>query len=243
MRKLWQGLRSVDGRIVLALVYTACLLTVLEYWYLPERVQSRMTPAPEWAAPMQWYPTPSLEAGLTWVVACIIGFLVIPLLVTLTVHRDKPRSIGFTLAGFHFHLWIYLGLYAVMVPLILMVADRPDFQRVYPFVPTATQSMGNFIRWEVGYLAQFFALESFFRGYLLFTLEKRIGWNAIFVMAVPYCMIHWHKPPEEAFAAVIAGVVLGALALRFRSWVGGALLHALVALTMDLLAAHRAGLF
>ena len=55
-------------------------------------------------------------------------------------------------------------------------------------------------------------------------------------------MIHWHKPPLEAFAAVVAGVVLGALALRFRSWLGGALLHALVALTMDLIAAHRAGI-
>jgi len=237
MRKLWQGFRSVDGRVALALVYTACLLTALEYWYLPTKVQARLTPSPEWATPV-----PSLEAGLTWAAACIIGFLVIPLFVTLAVHRDKPRSIGFTVAGFHLHVWIYFGLYALMVPLILMAADRPDFQRVYPFVPAARESMDCFIRWELGYLAQFFALEAFFRGYLLFTLEKRIGWNAIFVMAVPYCMIHWHKPPLEAFAAVVAGVVLGALALRFRSWLGGALLHALVALTMDLIAAHRAGI-
>ena len=78
---------------------------------------------------------------------------------------------------------------------------------------------------------------------MLFTLEKRFGWNAIFVMVVPYCMIHFHKPAPECFGAIIAGVVLGALALRLRTWVGGAVLHCLVAFTMDYLAAQRAGLF
>ena len=234
-----KGWRSIDVRVALALVYTAAVLTAMEYWYLPNRVMARLSNIHD---PI-WVPRPSLEAGLTWAGACIIGFLAIPLFLTLIVHRDKPSSIGFSTTGFLRHVWVYLGLYAVMAPVIWLASQRPDFQSSYPFVKSATQSWDLFLRWEAAYVAQFFALEAFFRGYLLFTLEKRIGWNAIFVMTVPYCMIHWHKPPLEAFGAIIAGVILGGLALRYRSWLGGALLHALVAMTMDGLAAHRAGLF
>ena len=49
-------------------------------------------------------------------------------------------------------------------------------------------------------------------------------------------MIHYHKPPAEAFGALAAGIILGALALRYRSWLGGAILHSLVAVSMDSLA-------
>ena len=232
-----KGMRSTDWRCALALLYTAALLTTIEYWWLPSRVQARLTPGPFGGGPI------SLEAGLTWAVACIVGFLVIPLLITILLHRERPASIGFSLKGFHKHVWIYLALYGGMLPLILMASERAGFQHTYPFVREATSNLDTFVRWELGYLAQFIALEAFFRGYLLFTLEKRMGWNAIFVMAVPYCMIHFHKPPLECFGAIAAGVILGAMALRFRSWAGGALLHGLVAFTMDYLAGQRAGLF
>lgn len=236
-----KGLRSIDGRCALALVYTAVVLTAMEYWWLPREVQDRLTPPPYPAArePI------SLEAGIHWSAACVVGFLVGPLLITFFVHRAKPQSIGMSLKGFGKHVFIYLALYAgIMLPLLqFFVAEREDFQQAYPFVRAAVNDVDTFIRWEIAYLAQFVALEAFFRGYLLFTLEKRMGWNAIFVMTVPYCMIHYHKPFPEAYASIIAGVALGALALRFRSWAGGALLHGLVAVTVDYMAADRAGLF
>ncbi|MCA9320336.1 MAG: CPBP family intramembrane metalloprotease, partial [Planctomycetes bacterium] len=59
---------------------------------------------------------------------------------------------------------------------------------------------------------------------------------AIFVMVIPYAMIHFTKPMPEAFGAIFAGVALGYLAMRTRSFYGGILLHYAVALTMDLLA-------
>jgi len=58
-------------------------------------------------------------------------------------------------------------------------------------------------------------------------------------MMVPYAVIHWHKPPLECFGAIIAGIALGALSLRFRSWYGGAVLHMLVGATMDILSFVR----
>ncbi|MEQ1723674.1 MAG: CPBP family intramembrane glutamic endopeptidase, partial [Pseudobdellovibrio sp.] len=76
------------------------------------------------------------------------------------------------------------------------------------------------------------------------TLERHMSkWIAIAVMVVPYTMIHFHKPVLETFGAIIAGMVLGHLSIKYRSWLGGAILHSLVALTIDFLASYRSGLF
>ena len=219
---------------MLALLYCGVLLTVLEYFYLPWRIQLRLDGTSR---------AISLEAGLTWAIATTAGYLVLPTLFVLLVHREGLGSIGYRLKGFVRHAWIYLVLYAVMVPFVLFAGDRADFQRTYPFVLNARHDWGTFLVWEASYLLQVFALEAFFRGYLLFTLERRFGWTAVFFMVVPYCMIHFHKPVLEAFGALVAGTVLGVLALRLRSFFGGVLLHGLVALTMDLLGARAAGLF
>ena len=90
---------------------------------------------------------------------------------------------------------------------------------------------------------RFVALEFFFRGFLLFSLEERLGYNAIAVAALPYGLIHYGKPFPEAMGAIVAGAVLGMFALRTRSIAGGALLHIFVATTMDMLALWRVGVF
>jgi membrane protease YdiL (CAAX protease family) len=58
----------------------------------------------------------------------------------------------------------------------------------------------------------------------------------VLAMVVPYCMIHFGKPWAEALAAIIAGVVLGTLALKTRSIWSGFLIHVTVAVSMDLAA-------
>lgn len=231
LRKLLRGFRTVDRDAAIALVYTAAHLSAIEFWYLTGAIQRRMDPRAR---------SVSLEAGATWAIATTVLEMILPLLLIRLVHRRRIADHGWRLGGFLRHVWIYLGLYVVMIPVIYWASLRQDFIIRYPFVPAARTDFAVFLRWEALYVLQFFALESFFRGYLLFTLERSMGWNAIFVMAVPYCAIHWHKAPLECFAAIIAGVVLGGLALRFRSWYGGAVLHGLVAVTMDGLAHARA---
>jgi membrane protease YdiL (CAAX protease family) len=86
------------------------------------------------------------------------------------------------------------------------------------------------------YSAQFFSLEFFFRGFMLQALKRSLGAYAIFVMVVPYCMIHFGKPMPETLGAIAAGLVLGTLALRTGSIWAGFLIHVSVVWTMDLLA-------
>ena len=58
-------------------------------------------------------------------------------------------------------------------------------------------------------------------------------------MVIPYVMIHFGKPYPETFAAIVAGVLLGWMALRSRSFLWGAALHWAVAITMDTLVIGR----
>ena len=65
------------------------------------------------------------------------------------------------------------------------------------------------------------------------------GAGAIWVMTIPYVMVHYGKPYLEASAAIVAGVVLGSLAMRTRSIYAGFLVHGTVAILMDVLALYR----
>jgi membrane protease YdiL (CAAX protease family) len=222
-----------------ALIYCAVILTLMEYFFIPPRADAWFSGGPFKA----WRP-PSLDAGLLWSVSCLVMFFLIPCWIVKMILKLPLQKFGLSTEDFWPHLKTYLLLYLLMTPLIYLAATQPEFSHVYPFVSSAKKSFGTFLIWESAYILQFFALEFFFRGYLLFTLEKHMApVLAIAVMVVPYTMIHFHKPFPETFGAIVAGCVLGFLSLRYRSWLGGAILHSLVALTLDSLSAYQAGLF
>ena len=91
------------------------------------------------------------------------------------------------------------------------------------------------------YLMQFVAVEFFFRGFLLHGAKHRFGAWAILLPLIPYMMVHFGKPPAEAAGEVVAGLVLGFLSLRTGSILYGVVLHAGVALAMDLASLTQQG--
>ena len=102
--------------------------------------------------------------------------------------------------------------------------------------PLASRSLLDLLVSETSYAVQFVAVETFFRGFLLFSLSQVLGAYSIFIAVVPYCLIHWGKPMPETLGAIVAGSVLGVLALRGRSVGPGVAVHVAVALSMDMLA-------
>jgi len=153
--------------------------------------------------------------------------------------KDSLLDMGFRVSGFIRHSWIYLLSLAVVIPAVFIVARQPDFGNYYPFYKQSSRSWFDLAMWESLYFAQFLGLEIFFRGWMLGGLRKTLGSAAVFVMAVPYCMIHYGKPYLEAHGAVVAGIFLGSIAMKTRSIYAGFLVHITVALTMDLLALHN----
>ncbi len=179
-----------------------------------------------------------------WAFTRVLGYVLIPLPIwKLMFPRDSLLDMGLRIRGLLRHSWIYLICLAVVIPTMLIVARQPDFGTYYPFYKQASRSWLDLAMWEAMYFVQFFALEMFFRGWLLGALRRSLGSGAIFAMAVPYCMIHYGKPYLEASGAIVAGIVLGSLSMKTKSIYSGFLVHITVALSMDLLAlSHRGAL-
>jgi membrane protease YdiL (CAAX protease family) len=227
--------RAWDWRPVVALILAAIDLTLHEYYgnrATFDRLFGRFAEA-------RYY---DLGSFAWWAGVRAMGYGVIPI-VALLVQGEPLREYGLSVRGFRRHAWIYGALYLAVVPVVTAASFTPAFQHTYPFYKLAARSWPDLLAWEGLYALQFLVLETFFRGFLLFSLRRVMGAYAIFVMIVPYCMIHYHKPIPEVLGAVGAGVILGTLALRTGSIWFGVLIHISVAWTMDLLSlAHAHGL-
>ena len=222
--------RDFDYRPLVVLSVSAVALTAIEYFgdrgtysqflnrFAPDFFQHRFY---------------ELSTYAYWTGFRLLGYVVIPWLSVLFMPGERIRDYGLTLKGAWKHTWIYLLLFLVVLPSVVMVSYTREFQHTYPFYKLASRSWFDYLSWEVLYALQFWALEVFFRGYMIHPLKRSLGSYAIFAMAVPYCMIHYHKPLAEVLGAVAAGVVLGTLSLRTGSIWCGVLIHVSVAWSMD----------
>jgi membrane protease YdiL (CAAX protease family) len=185
----------------------------------------------------------SLYGKMYWVAWGAFAYLLVPLAMVLGVFREAPSRYGLRVHFTRRMVWIYLVLLAVMGAVLYGVSFSPAFVDKYPMVNDLGDDPGRVLLWEVTRGLRFVCLEFFYRGFLLFSLEARFGYHAIAVAALPYGIMHHNKPFAEALGAVLAGGVLGLLALRSRSIAGGALLHIAVATSMDMFALFRKGFF
>jgi membrane protease YdiL (CAAX protease family) len=166
----------------------------------------------------------------------VFGYLLLPMAVIALMPGERLRDYHISPRGFFSHPWIYAIMFALILPAVWVASARPPSATPIRSICLANRSLFDLWAWESMYAVQFLSLEFFFRGFLLQGLRRAIGANAIFVMVVPYCMIHYGKPMAETMGAVGAGLILGTLAMRTRSIWGGVVIHVGVAWTMDLLA-------
>ena len=143
---------------------------------------------------------------------------------------------GLRMRGAAKHLPVYGVMFAFVAPLVVISSFSESFQYTYPFYNLSSRSLFDFVVWELAYFVQFLGVEFFFRGYLLSGTKRHLGVYSVVVSVVPYVMIHFGKPLPETLGAVVAGTILGVLALRTGSIWAGFLIHVSVALSMDILA-------
>jgi len=239
--------KAFDYRPAACLGITAVVLTLQEYYggrqffhsvLRPELLELHATTWP-W---LRFDRYGELYAYGWWCLARSLGYVAVPFLAwKLLFREDSLLDMGLRTRGFVKHLWVYGACLAIVIPVMLLVSQQEDFGSYYPFYKQSSRSVFDLVAWEAMYWIQFFALELFFRGWMLGALKRSMGSAAIFVMAVPYCMIHYGKPYLEAHGAIVAGVVLGSLAMRTRSIYAGFLLHVTVAVSMDLLSLYKRG--
>jgi membrane protease YdiL (CAAX protease family) len=224
-----QNTGRYDWRVPVILVIAAISLTLQEYW--GERsVYHGMFPR----NPLDHYT--ELKGFVWWSGWRFFGYLVLPALVVVCMPGERLREYFISFKDFFKKLPIYLVLFTLVLPAVIIASRTEAFYHQYPFYKLANRSSFDFWGWEALYWLQFLSLEFFFRGFLLHGLRYSLGSKAVFVMVIPYCMIHYGKPFPETMGAIGAGLILGTLAMRTRSIWGGVMIHVAVAFTMDFLA-------
>jgi hypothetical protein len=189
-------------------------------------------------------PAAQFNALALWAAVHIAAYVVIPVLVIRFMIGGRVRDFGLRIKGSASHVWVYALLLMVSLPFIIAVSSSAPFLARYSFYHLgAGESFWPYLwLWWLLYALQFAALEFFFRGFLVHGLKLRLGYAAIFVMMVPYVMLHFPKPILEALAAMFGAIVLGTLSLKTRSVWWGAALHISIAGAMDMLALFHKGL-
>lgn len=240
---------GADFRAMVCLVLLGITLTIQDYYggraFFSESLEPLFR---KWeAAGHHWLKVDTyriLYGYLWWAFARVFGYIFVPIVVfRILFPGDSILDMGLRFRGVRDHLGIYGLCLLVVFGAMVLLSGQQDFLDYYPFYKGANRSWFDLLAWEGAYFLQFFALEFYFRGFILQSLRRTMGSIAIFVMAVPYCMIHYGKPYLEAHGALVAGIVLGSLAMRTHSIYAGFLVHISVAGLMDFFALmSRSGL-
>ena len=183
-----------------------------------------------------------------------------PLVVILLVLKSEPSQFGLTRGDRRLGLKWTLIAWVVMVLLLAVAVSIPSlhtqFQQQYlygrlsrylsgvgPVFSNQHVYLKALLYYEMAMGFYMFCWEFFFRGFLLFGLQKsRLGAvGAVIVQALLFALLHWSyvpnasKPFAEVLSALPGGIILGILALRTRSFVYGFLAHWAISLTLDLI--------
>ena len=164
---------------------------------------------------------------------------VVPAFIVKVVFKSGLRDFGLQLGdarwGFRF--------VAIALPVLLLAAYvgslDPAVREEYPLAKSMIGDVPTFLVVEVFYLFYYLGWEFLFRGFMLFGLEKYGALAAILVQTIPSTIVHIGKPASESFAAIVAGLVFGYLAVRTRSILYPLILHAAVGIGTDVFVALR----
>ena len=171
----------LDRRTVVVLLTAVVLLIVFEYWGLAgsfrasivaragRRLAGGGVPAVlRPACPYQY-----------WGVASLVIRVLIPFGVVAWVLREPLREWGWRIKPRWRDVRPYVLFLAAMIPIVVVMSLMASFQAKYPFYEGAVAGGWHFWGFQLFYGLQFLGVEAFFRGFLLFGLERRFGWYAI----------------------------------------------------------------
>ncbi|HVF29903.1 MAG TPA: CPBP family intramembrane glutamic endopeptidase [Pyrinomonadaceae bacterium] len=250
MRDLIDRIRTdfslLDRKAIFALVYTAFGLTAI--FYLKDQVYVADVLAGSgfaWVGDLITDQRSSnLPALAWWGVVVTVFYFVIPAIWICVVKRERLADYGLQFRIEPGFAKVFATVMAIMLPLVYLMSLTDSFTSKYPFLKIydGEPYFGTtLLIWELIYFVQFFGLEFFFRGFLVHSLRPALGIYSIFAMTVPYCMIHFGKPPAETLSAIAAGIFLGWLSFRNGNIWMGLVLHCSVAFSMDVLALYNKG--
>lgn len=232
LKKIWDKyFAKLDQKTVIVLIGSTLFLTLYRHWCRRRFFNKFLA---------QYFVGNTLLPILPyyyWFLSSTLMLMFIPLLSVKLIFKDHAHNWGFSLGKRRFGLTFVIVAYALMIPVLLAVSQMSSFQEKYPLSEFALTNWKIFVTYELAYGIYMLAWEFIFRGYMLFGMEKSLGGYTIFVQTIPFAIMHSTKPLPEALGAIFTGILLGMIALHTRSFLYGVFLHALVAITMDVIVA------
>jgi uncharacterized protein len=226
--------RSVPRDVIIVFLATA-VLNVLSYYFGSRRFFNAT-----FFETLGGDPLFPLYEYLFWFGSEFVVFFLAPVLILILIHRQPLRLSGLGVGDWRFGMKWTAIFFIVMLPILWVASSRPEFMTVYPHAQIVKTSWHLFLLYEAAFLLYFIGWEFIWRGYVLFSLEKPLGAGvAVLVQMIPFVLLHNGKPLAETFGAILAGIALGALALRTRSFWYCVITHWLVMFTIDLFSTLR----
>ena len=221
------------------------IVLMLVYFFQGHRGFFAVHLAPLWlsgadAAQIEWWGT------LYQFASAFLLFLVMPAVLLKFAAKEKLTDLGLGLGNIKYGSWVVvLGVILLAVPAGLTSGGMPGFAQEYPMAKISVVSFERFIVYQLCYgLLYYAAWESFFRGFLQFGLSKHIGdIGAILVQTSASTLLHIGKPINEVWAALLAGLLFGAVVLRTRSVWPLVVVHWVLGILTDLSSAHSSGIW
>jgi uncharacterized protein len=200
-------------------------------------------------ATLDAHPWGAVFGHLWWFATSIALYLVMPLMLALATKGSFNERYGFQLGDWKAGLSITALFLVIMLPATFVASKLDSFKGMYPLAGNSAYmvNLGGgksqvswtlFLTYEAAYFSYFIAWEFLFRGWMVHGITPSWGRGpAILAQVVPFAVMHLGKAELEALGSIIAGIALGILSLRTRSFYYGALIHGVVALWMDWLSA------
>jgi uncharacterized protein len=242
---LWPYLRDLGGEPAVALLGACVLLTLSRHHGSTGFFRQTFGEA------VKDHPAAATLPYFWWFGSSVVFYLVAPLALAALTGGGFTRRYGLGLGDWRAGLSGVGLLLGVMIPATFLASHLGAFAAQYPLAGQAAFKLKGaagadlvdlrlFALYEASYFAYFVAWEFLFRGWLLNALLPRFGrGGAVLIQTVPFVLMHFGKPELEVLGSIPAGVALGVLALRTRSFWYGALLHGVVAVWMDVLVSFR----
>ncbi|HHH53253.1 MAG TPA: CPBP family intramembrane metalloprotease [Bacteroidetes bacterium] len=161
---------------------------------------------------------------------------VIPALYIIFAMKKPLSEFGLRLGDYKWGIKSLLLIPFLIIPVLYFGAKVPELQSEYPLAKSLLSDHSHLFIYELSYLIFYYiAWEFFFRGFILFGLKNRFGIiNAILIQTISSCLVHIDKPEGEIFGSILAGIVLGIIAIRTKSIWYVIILHATIGILTDL---------
>jgi membrane protease YdiL (CAAX protease family) len=205
-------------------------LLMLGWWYVGSPDFYRRWLSPQAAPAID----PNAAAAVYSFGACFLLLGVVPALIVKLVFREGLAGYGVQWGDRGRTVRSFLLLAPGCVLAAYLASRDPATRDLYPLNKSAGNSPAMFALHACTYLVFYVGWEFHFRGFLQFGLRNKLGtFNALLVQVMASSLLHLGKSGLEAFAAILGGILWGAVAYRTRSLLSGLLQHFLLGIALD----------